>query len=142
MTRFHSSCPELAVHSNLLLKRKLPKECEQYALRDATAYVSVRVGYGRHVGAHLLIVCSHVNVRRRDGGDQTEQPERGELHRKREEPEARAGKTDAPQKFSDARPVAVVFRVAQIQFLGARGRNLPEAAPRAFRWNDCYKRVR
>ena len=56
MTRFHSSCPELAVHSNLLLKRKLPEECEQHALRDAAADVSVRVRNGRHVGPHLCVV--------------------------------------------------------------------------------------
>ena len=55
MTRFHSSPPELAVHSNLLLKRELPKECEQHALRDAAADVPVRVRNGRHVGAHLPV---------------------------------------------------------------------------------------
>ena len=82
MTRFPSPSPATfrAVHSNLLLKRKLPKECEQHALRDAAADVSVRVRNGRHVGAHLLVVCRHVNVRRRDGRDQTEQPERGKLN--------------------------------------------------------------
>ena len=56
MTRFHSSCPELAVHSNLLLKRKLPEECEQHALCHATANVPVGIRYGRHVGAHLCVV--------------------------------------------------------------------------------------
>jgi len=55
MTRFHSSCPELAVHSNLLLKRKLPEECEQHALRDAAADVSVRIRYRGHVRAHLPV---------------------------------------------------------------------------------------
>ena len=55
MTRFHSSFPELAVHSNLLLKRKLPKECEQHALGDAAADVSVRVRNGRDVRAHLPV---------------------------------------------------------------------------------------
>ena len=55
MTRFHSSPPELAVHSNLLLKRKLPKECEQHALRDAAPNMTVGIGYGWHVGAHLPV---------------------------------------------------------------------------------------
>ena len=55
MTRFPCSPPELAVHSNLLLKRKLPKECEQHALRDAAADVSVRIRYRGHVGAHLPV---------------------------------------------------------------------------------------
>ena len=55
MTRFHSSCPELAVHSNLLLKRKLPEECEQHALRDAAPNMTVGIGYGRHVGTHLPV---------------------------------------------------------------------------------------
>ena len=55
MTRFRSSLHQLAVHSNLLLKRKLPKECEQHALRDAAADVSVRVRYRGHVRAHLRL---------------------------------------------------------------------------------------
>ena len=56
MTRFHSSCPELAVLHNLLLKGKLPKECEQHALRDAAADVSVRVRNGRDIRSHLCVV--------------------------------------------------------------------------------------
>ena len=95
MTRFHSSFPELAVHSNLLLKRKLPKECEQYALRDAAADVSVRVRDGRDIWAHLGIVCGHVYVCRSDCCDQTEQSERRQLHRKREEPETGSREADA-----------------------------------------------
>ena len=55
MTRFPSPVPELAVHSNLLLKRKLPEECEQHALRDAAPNMTVGIGYGWHVGAHLPV---------------------------------------------------------------------------------------
>ena len=64
MTRFHSSftscsplaAPKLAVLvHNLLLKRELPKEREQHALRDAAANVPVRIRYRGHVGAHLPV---------------------------------------------------------------------------------------
>ena len=64
MTRFHISSPSCSpwrVESsgtstyNLLLKRKLPKEREQHALRDAATYMSVRVRDGRYVWAHLPV---------------------------------------------------------------------------------------
>ena len=50
----------------------------------------------------------------RHGRNEQKEPERGKLHRKREEPEARAREADASQKFGDARPVAVVFSVTEI----------------------------
>ena len=49
----------------------------------------------RFVHCAARIMGRHIDICRRDGRDQTEQPERGKLHRKREEPEARAREADA-----------------------------------------------